>query len=430
MRFLFPKSIRFYVPLIIIQFYLFISVGLFFWGPWPWPYENGLSLFLYLIFSQFLILLGYFLGISVSYRNNADYSVSFSKRFYRLSIIFSIILLVPTTIARTGHYFPFFFTGIEEIGVAYNIALQAKENIGLWVSAEYLRIVFSVFLISLYPLTVFYWPILTLREKIISLVVLIWFLSIYITTGTNKFFADILITIYFLYLLQRYAFYNPGWMKKIKIFIFLFFMAIFFIYFFAYGQLTRDGGVGEFAVFNTGAELIYAQRYEGLPVILQVFVESISRYLTQGYYALDLAFRVESSPSTFGLGGSYFLAENANSLFGTSYFTESSLPGLIEYHYGWSMYQLWHSIYPWLASDFGFLGALLMLGFFSFLLAFSWKRSVLYRDPFMVVIAYLTIILFFYVPANNQVFQFGEYLVGFMSLFLYAFFFRKIKWRK
>lgn len=434
MKILFPINIKFYVPLIVIQLYLFITVGLFFFGPWPWPYENGLNLFLYLMASQLLIFIGYFFGIWVSYKNIGDDVILSSTRFYNLSIIFSLVLLVPTTIARTGHVFPFFVTGVEEIGVAYNIALQAKENIGLWVVSEYFRIIFSVFLVSLFPLTVFYWPVLTVRQKFLSLFILTWFLLIYISTGTNKFFADILISIPFLLLLQKYAF-NKNFIlfKKVKKYIkymLFFFMVILFIYFFSYGQLTREGGVGELAVFNTGQELIYAQRYDGLPYVLQIFVESISRYLTQGYYALDLAFRLEGSPSTLGLGNSFFLAENANSLFGTSYFSESSLPGLIEYHFGWGMYQLWHSIYPWLASDVGFLGALIVLGFFSFLLAFSWTKSISCRDPFMVVIAYLLIILFFYVPGNNQVFQFGETFVGFLSLVLYAFFIRKLKWKK
>ena len=31
-----------------------------------------------------------------------------------------------------------------------------------------------------------------------------------------------------------------------------------------------------------------------------------------------------------------------------------AIPGVLEREHGWPMFLLWHSIYPWLASDLGF----------------------------------------------------------------------------
>jgi hypothetical protein len=120
-----------------------------------------------------------------------------------------------------------------------------------------------------------------------------------------------------------------------------------------------------------------------------------------------MSFDVEHS-STFGFGNSIFLARNADAIFDTNKFTTTSIPGLLEDQTGWGMLSLWHSIYPWLASDFGFIGALFVLAMLSYLFALSWGNSLVTLSPRWIVLAYLMIILFYYIPANNQVFQTGE----------------------
>ena len=86
---------------------------------------------------------------------------------------------------------------------------------------------------------------------------------------------------------------------------------------------------------------------------------------------------------------------------------------------GYSKEHLWHSIYPWLASDFGFAGTLVVMSFFGFLLAVIWLRVISIRDPFDITLLYLMLIFFYYISANNQVFQCLETFFCFFICLLY-----------
>lgn len=193
--------------------------------------------------------------------------------------------------------------------------------------------------------------------------------------------------------------------------------------FFGAGQAQRAGDAGVLGAFDSGDGVIFADREHFvsmlLPDSLVIFFESITRYVTQGYYALSLTFSIVSG-STFGFGNSMFLARNVDALTEGTYFTLQSLPGLLEQSNGWSMTGLWHSIYPWIASDFGFFGTLIVVGVFGYILGLSWGLSLVAPHPIYIIICYFLLIIFYYIPANNQIFQIGETAVGFFLCGVYA----------
>lgn len=122
-----------------------------------------------------------------------------------------------------------------------------------------------------------------------------------------------------------------------------------------------------------------------------------------------------------------FLARNADRVFGTNYFQSQAIPSLLEEETGWSRYVSWHSIYPWLASDFGWVGAVIMLGIISFLLGLSWRLALNDAGPEWVALASLLLLLFAYVPANNQMLQSGENVSAlFLTVLLAIFRIRKL----
>lgn len=69
---------------------------------------------------------------------------------------------------------------------------------------------------------------------------------------------------------------------------------------------------------------------------------------------------------------------------------------------------LWHSLYTWLVSDFGLGGTLFLMGCFGFLLSLGWRRCLDRQGVIWLTMAYMMLILFYYTPANNQLFQIGE----------------------
>ncbi|MGZ5179184.1 MAG: hypothetical protein ACXWC2_01825 [Ramlibacter sp.] len=399
-------------PLAFFQLYLLGSVVLFFWGPWPWDVKHPWLLGGYLLLAQAGMAMGYFAAwsrlVDVQPLAGAE---DRTLQFIRHAAILTAVLLLPTSLSRTGVPVPDVITGITNAGAVYNMNLERLAGGNPYVAVEYVRIVLAPLLVGLMPLTVVYWSRMSGVLKLACLLGAVFNLSMYVATGTNKGVADFAVTLPWLVLLGV----RTGTLRLVvsrrTLVIAFGIIVLLFLAFFGAGQAQREGGVGEFGVFNTGSELIYARRDVGLSTQLtesqRIVYESLTRYLGQGYYALSKTMELDHG-STWGFGHSMFLARNADAFTGTTHFTEGSLPGLLEETSGWGMQSLWHSIYPWLASDVGFGGALLALMLFGWMLGLAWGRSLQGAGHLWVVLTYLLLVLFYYVPANNQVFQSGE----------------------
>jgi hypothetical protein len=137
------------------------------------------------------------------------------------------------------------------------------------------------------------------------------------------------------------------------------------------------------------------------------------RYLNAGYYALSRCFKFDFD-FNFGVGSSMFLSRNFDALFDTHLTFLTTYPAKLEIAEGWGAFQLWHSIYPWLASDFGFVGTLVVVMLVGWMFAATWISSVQTRHPAAIsLFSYLCIALYYF-PANNQLMQSGESCVGFL----------------
>jgi hypothetical protein len=418
---------KWFFPMLFFQGYLTLSQLLFFYGPWDWNVSNPLRLLAYLSASQVFILLGYCLGWG-AVKSCKEHQVDLNNglKYFDKCLLISVLLIIPTSLSRTGSLVPDVFAGLSNGGQAYNENYARLASGNPFVIVEYLRMFFSVFLVSVYPLMVVYWTKLNGRRKLLSICVVILMLSTYIATGTNKGLADFVISIPLLVLLAIWSGNLQLKISKKVTFIIFSLLMCSFLAFFGNGQKQREGGVGERGVFNTGSYLIEAKKNDYVSNLLGadyvIIYESLTRYLGQGYKALSMSFNIETE-STFGFGNSMFFSRNGNAVFNTNFFTEQSIPGVLEKESGWGMMELWHSIYPWLASDFGFIGTLVVMLVFSFILSLSWGYSLKNKDPLWVVMFYLMMILFFYIPGNNQIFQAAETSVAFVFLCVQLFVF-------
>lgn len=419
---------RWLAPLIFFELYLGASILLFFFGPWPWGIDNPVLLAAYLISAQVFILLGYLFAwrhirhtYSAVPREIQARQVVLGIAFLKRALAISLIMFIPTSLSRTGNFFPDIITGLSNTGGSYNENVERLSGGNIFVIVEYLRMLFSIFLVGLFPLAVVYWGKLNWKIRTLCIATIASSLSIYIAVGVNKGLADFVVTLPWLIFLGV----STGVLKlRISRKMLAFgFVSIFILLlqFFGKGQLEREGGVAENGILNVGNGLVQTDTTNVISQLLsrdyQIIYESITRYLGTGYYALSKTFDIEHG-STFGFGHSMFLARNANMIFGTDYFTENSLPGLFETQTGFGMYRLWHSIYPWLASDFGFIGTLFVMGLLAYLFALSWGNSLITLSPWWIILSFLMFILFYYIPANNQIFQSGEFSVAFILLVL------------
>jgi hypothetical protein len=412
---------RWWWPLLFFQGYLGLTVWLFFYGPWPWTVDNPGTVFAFLAAAQVAVLVGYAASRHQVQRAVRDASTLESEvligvRFLKTSLVLSLLMAIPSSLSRTGTWWPDVTGGLFNAGLAYNENFERLDAGNAFVAFEYVRMVLSPWLTAVFPLTVLYWSRLDVTWRIVALASIAFTLGLYLATGTNKGIADVVVTLPWLILLAMGAGLLRIRAARTKVAAASVALLGVFLIFFSQGQQSREGSGVEYGTFFTGVAVLMADSDHFisslLPEQLRVVFEAISRYVVQGYYALSMALQTDA-PSTWGFGHSMFLARNADAVLGTDRFVWQSLPGLLERNEDWGMFQLWHSIYPWLASDVGWPGAIVLIGIFAYLLGLAWGRALVSGSALWTVLLYLLLVLFYYVPANNQVFQSGETLFAF-----------------
>ena len=404
-----------FVPLIFFQLYLNLSVLTFAYGPWPWPIDNPVELYSYLIAAHVALAAGYFLAASKSWTLARPQWGSISTLFI-VAVAFSLALALPTSFARTGSFIPDLGGGLEDPGDAYGRAVFRGQSGGEHVIFEYFRIGFAPLLALTLPLLVVYWSELSAWKRVLGSIASLWIVGLYLATGTNKGVADFVLILPWLFILRQFASGNfrlPIWRFTIAVLVSVMVMLTFF----AYGQLTREGGAAIASAFgpplflNADADHWFTSH---LPDEVRIAVESLLRYLNAGYYALSRCLNFDWD-STFGVGNSMFLSRNIDALFDVHITMSTTYPAKLEQAEGWGVFQLWHSIYPWLASDFGFLGTLVVVMGIGWLSAATWMSAVQTRHPAAIsLFSYLCIALYYF-PANNQLMQSGESCIGFLA---------------
>ena len=409
-------------PLIFFELYLTFIGALFFFGPWPWIVKDPLSIGRYLILANFFIAAGYALSwLFIGSLSDEDQSAHLTRgtTWLRSSVIASWAMAVPTSLARTGHIFPDIMVGLNDPGSAYLDGLQFATKSNPYVSFEYIRLLLSPLLVALPALTIVFWRPASMALRVAASGAIVFYLAIFIARGQNKGLADMLVLLpFFVVAAGPFSFQRLSFGRVFAAGGFAAILLFFVGYYFSLTQAQRSGGTvlnGTYA-FGTITLLPFIPVWmEYLPTNIEYVIVALARYLGQGYQALALTFDTPHE-STLGVGNSMFLARNADRLFNTDFFTTHSLPGLLEQELGWRMYGLWHSIYPWLASDVGYGGALIVVGGFAFLLGLSWGKSITTKHPLWLAMLTLMLTLFFYIPANNQIFQSAETTVAFVLI--------------
>ena len=137
-------------------------------------------------------------------------------------------------------------------------------------------------------------------------------------------------------------------------------------------------------------------------------------YLTQGYYGLALCLQLPFDPC-YGLGSSFAIRHIVDDMgFSIDILT---YPERIERVYGVPAFAKWHTIFPWLASDFTFAGALLIMGMIAMVWGRTLKDGLVTGNVFSITLFYWLTIIMLFVPANNQVFQttttMGAFIISF-----------------
>ncbi len=408
-----------YNPLKIFIFYTLFTLFLFYFGPWPWPGRQSfyLPVFMFLILS--FLSLGYYIGVNQKI-SNIPVSVFKVKKLYNKSIVIALILFLPTFYWRTNGEIN--IAQLSDFGEVYRNS-HSLEDIyqGKTAWIEYLRIIFSYYLMLPIVLMIVFWSNFTVKQKRFGFLFVISEISLALFTGTNKIIGTMLITIIFSIIIKlKGKFISKKTFGYIAISIVLFWS---FLSYFTKTQVDRSDGETSLRAISSIQLVAEKNNFllNHLPDSLIETYYSLSSYMSQGYQGLAYALDIDYN-WTYGVGYSRFL---------TTYFdkylklnvSENTIPVLIQNQYGWDANINWHTMYVWFASDISFYGLYFLMFFFGYLLGKTWKESVLLLNPISILLFVQLAILVIYACANNQIFQSGTGTVCFfMTLFLWFFY--------
>ena len=303
-----PYRLSLYVrllPIMFFQGYLTLTVLLFAYGPWPWPVKDGTKLYLFLAAAHLSLLFGYLSGaFKTPYTYKGRWNV---KQLVFASAILTIIMIFPTSYFRTGTSFPDITVGLNNLGRAYSDSMKLRmENVPI---VEYIRMLFSVPLFMLVPLAVYYWRVISPLNRLLAFLGIFGTLMIYIAAGVNKGFADLVLILPWMLLVN-----NCSTLVKLiswRIVRLLLIFGLIFTLFFAFYSGTMSSRQGSYASYGyfrytrsrVNNENVFLQF---VPKSMHVGVSGLILYLSHGYYGLYLSLDKPFVPM-YGVGNSMFL---------------------------------------------------------------------------------------------------------------------------
>ena len=159
---------------------------------------------------------------------------------------------------------------------------------------------------------------------------------------------------------------------------------------------------------------------------LKYNVCNVISYLTQGFYNFSLALQVPFE-WTFFLGSVRGLNSIISQIFPfIQDMTPLTYPVRAGIEFGRDGLANWYTIFPWIASDFTWVGCLIYFSFVGYLFMNCWIQTIKYKNPLSFCLLVLLFIQYVFLVANNQLFiSRGESLGTIIILAIYFIFSKK-----
>lgn len=411
-----------YLPLLLVEAYLFLTLVFFYFGPVQFNIHNEiLFLFLMVIYHGFFII-GYTLGLNLNiFRKNLIVEKNYSKSTYWLLFFFGVvgvwaayrnIMMMEGIIPY--NFFEDLIRGLTEPGIAYTermLNLRDEQVSGSRIfNIVFIFFAFTKLLFVFYFL--YYWNDLGVIKKFIALIYSFLFISAGISAGVNSvifiFFIFAAISLLVILYERRYIHF-----RKVLLLSGILFLVP--VTWFGKIMSERGGGVEYFASTSPLGDIGVASGFylDDTSLFVDFLYYSfvwLCYYVCQGYYGFSLILDLDLK-WTYGFGNSEFLQRQLLMISGVDV---SSLTFQARIDNIWDKSVQWHSFYGQFANDVGFIGLAFLLFAIGFFFAKVWK-SVLYEKSFygLALIPIFTIMFIFF-PANNQVFGYIDTLSYFI----------------
>ncbi len=408
-----PTRVVLMLPMWFFQLYLTMTVLVFAFGPWPWPVPTPPLLYLFLIYAQVALWLGYKFGLRAD--KGGYYSRIKLDALIKISLTISIIWILPNFMLRLGIESLDYSLIVEAIAKGfinpaemYAARAQAMAEIQKTPFIGYIALLLYPVLWLTVPLAVFYWERLGRNSKLLFIFYVTADILSWVAIGTNKGIAEFFALSFCLIIARKPTIltaFNPARWAKILI---IFFVGVTVIFTFFTTSMT---GRGKGSIpMEDRASHISADRNNWMLCLLnedaQGAVAAATSYMGQGYYALGLALN-EPFDWSYGVGNSYYLTGLSKIFIGQSDVADRTYPAKTE-KFNLDRFVYWHSFYSWIASDLTFPGTIVFVFLIGRLFAMAWIDVLGKQNPFAVAFFALLLIMLFYFPANNQVFAFAN----------------------
>ncbi|MGN5955381.1 O-antigen polymerase [Sphingobacterium lactis] len=393
------KPLKYLVGFNLATLFIFLTAPVF------WKTENLFVFFLFFIFCQIALGLGFKIGAD-GVKNKINYIPEPNKRFINFVFVFYVCTflikyayLLKFYPHQIGEMINFLLIGIASPQLGYQMSIDPSRGFTIpWSIYAVISVVNQLFFI----IGFIYWKYSNLSKKIIFIIFLAIEFFFWFGRGTNFGVINLIVT-FLLVMFVNNSIKKIKLTQKIKRTVVIVLLGIAGLGVFTYNLVERGGG-GEVnsSELSLGRSEIDENNsfLNSLPKSLVPTYLFTVYYVSQGYYHTCLAFDLD-------FHFTYFLGNNPETI------NIGNIMGM-EVDKETYVYRLnqkgidpkinWHSIYTWLASDFSFFGVPFIFFIMGAMLGHSWVSSIKHQDFISKIIFVITGNILIFSFANNNYF--------------------------
>lgn len=409
------------LPIKVLFIYIISTMLISFWGPMEYYNYEKFPVFIYISLFLFFLLAGYFLANRyklVLWKSSNKFQLTNNiiiKNKIKILKFLSIVIFI----AFLSIFFEFINILINNpsLLVPQNMAsnyLAVRESFadnGSYSFVMLFRFSTGFFRNISIILGFYYWNAISKKAKVFFVLFLVLLIIVnMVAYGTQKFLGDIIIYAIIVLAIKRLDVKKVNRKSKRKIIVIVFLLLFIMVILFSYVQSQRYELIGV-TVFNFG-EKSALQSFNTDHIIFKIFGYKfglgfailLTGYLSAGYYGLALCLQLPFE-WTYGIGNSYVLSKFGTILLGIPNVYEKTYLNRMMLEFGRDGLKSWNTIFPWLASDFTFVGALILFLFVGYVWQTAWLEILHYRNPVSIVLFATISLGFIFIPANNQLFS-------------------------
>ena len=416
-------------PIWFFQIYLTGSIVSFAFGPVEYDVANPITLYTYVALGQLSIAIGYSVGISKLPRRYVGY---FSPRTLLQMTILLTLILLPITLQYRNYGNLGLAEALADPNAAYMARLKSFEDAAAtpWLSTA--RGLLAPLLALFVPMGIVYWGGMNMIWRALWAAGVGGVVTLALFTGAAVGLFDLVLVIPWMLWLgihHRSAQPDPrtvahgarlpnrSLFRRVMLVAITGAVVFAGLSYFSHSRRSRYGlGANEYPMWTTDwSEEQYGIK---LPAAVEYTIYSVTNYWSHGYEGLSECLQLPFEWS-YGCGHSRFWARYLGKMYtDPDWFEEQTYPARLESTSGYDANTVWHTAYPWLASDLTFPGALLFVGMMGYLLAQVWADAVCKTNPFAVGFLAQLLIFLYYIPANNGRLSYPEETLAFWGTLL------------